>query len=188
MTGFAAQDARFDAGGWAAFPAPPPFTQRHLPDEPLIFCETVMTIPGDPAAAVALIDGPWTWWHSGRAANFRKNADGSTDQVLSPVWWYTTRIGMHMHPPAPLADASGTRLSIDFSRQFTGRATMDVIVERDRRLTIRGRFHGVENHVPLIPLWLVANIHMRAEAGTLRFPFPRGTGWPGLAAALGDSI
>ena len=104
--------------------------------------------------------------------------------MLSPVRWYTTRVGMRILPPIPVADAPGTRLRIHFSRQFTGLATMDVIQEGNGWLTIRGRFHSVEEHVPLVPHAIVEAIHLRAEAGTLLFPFPRGTGWRGLANAL----
>ncbi len=70
------------------------------------------------------------------------------------------------------------------TRHFVGMATMDVIDDAANHVRVCGRFHGVENHVPFIPLWMVIGIHLRAEAGNLLFPFPRGTGWPGLAQAL----
>jgi hypothetical protein len=182
---FRTDDTRFDSGDWTAMPASPPFSQRHLRGEKLIFCETVMAARGDCATAVDLIRGPWSWWHKGRSTDYRVEADGSSGQVLTPVWWYTTRIHLRILPPIPLPNSTpGVRLPIHMTRQFVGMATMDVIESGGGRLTICGRFHGVENRVPLIPLWMVSGIHLRAEAGTLLFPFPRGTGWRGLAEAL----
>ncbi len=99
MSTFRTEDERFDQGRWTTKAAPARFTQRHLDGEPLIFCETVMSVHGSLETAVNLIRGPWQWWRSGRITGYHVNADGSSDQVLSPVWWYTTRINLHILPP-----------------------------------------------------------------------------------------
>lgn len=179
------QDEFFDEPGWTWVRTDPPFTLRHRLQDGRIFCETAMTVPGKRDRAVQLLSGRWTWWRHGRATRFVAHADGSTDQVLSPVWWNTTRIGLHMMPPtASPFSQSAVRFPVTLSRHFVGPSTIDVVPEPTGLLTIRGRFHGIENHVPAVPAWLAALLHLSAESGTMPFPFPRGTGWRGLAAAL----
>ena len=51
-------------------------------------------------------------------------------------------------------------------------------------MMIRGRFHGVEYHVPAIPNKLAEGLHLDAESGTMPIPFPKGTGWVGLLNKL----
>lgn len=184
MADFAPHDDRFDAGDWMPLPVVPPFVQRRLRDTSRMYCETVMTARGDRDKAVAAIRGPWTWWDSGRTAAFRVNADGSTEQTLKPVWWYIAKVGCRTLPAIALAGApSAIRVPIHMSRDFVGLQTVDVFRGAHDSLTIRCRFHGVENHFP-VGKRLVVPFHLRAESGTLPFPFPRGTGWIGLARLL----
>jgi hypothetical protein len=184
MIAFVPRDEVFDEpDGWIVIPSDPPFRLRHKLKGRLMYCETLMTgVRGRRDVAARLLLGRWGWWKKGRAKRFRQNADGTSDQILTPVWWYTTRIGLHNGPATPIP--SGTRVPIVLYRMFQGSASIDVVDAADGTLTLRGRFHGVENHVPLIPLWMVVGVHLRAEAGILLFPFPRGTGWPGLARAI----
>jgi hypothetical protein len=35
-----------------------------------------------------------------------------------------------------------------------------------------------------MPLSMILNLHLGAEGGTLGFPFPKGTGFPGLVGRL----
>jgi hypothetical protein len=53
---------------------------------------------------------------------------------------------------------------------------------------IRGRFHKVIENVPGPPRDFVTESHLRAESGTLPFPFPKGTGWLGLRRRLAERL
>jgi hypothetical protein len=54
---------------------------------------------------------------------------------------------------------------------------MDVYPNRSGdAIIIRGRFHGVQYHVPGIPNKLAEWLHLDAESGTMPAPFPKGTG------------
>lgn len=164
------------------------FTQRYLDDGGLIVCETLMTVHGTTGMqpAIDLICGPWDWWDHGRITDFVPNADGSSDQILSPVWWFITRVGLHILPPADLPDhPKGKRMGLMLSGHFVGPSSMDVYPnERCDELIIRGRFHGVEYTMPAIPTMIAETLHMGAEAGTMPIPFPKGTGWVGLLHKL----
>jgi hypothetical protein len=52
------------------------------------------------------------------------------------------------------------------------------------KIIIRGRFHGVEYHVPAVPNVVAEWLHLDAESGTMPTPFPKGTGWVGLLHKL----
>ena len=139
----------------------------------------------DADAAVALIRGPWDWWEHGRIAGFTSNADGSSDQILSPVWWFITRVGLHIFPPVDLPDLKGRRVPLLLTEHFTGPTSMDVYLDASGdAIIIRGRFHGVQYHVPGIPNKLAEWLHLDAESGTMPAPFPKGTGWVGLLHKL----
>src|SRR5262245_35084543 len=92
-------DDQFDnpKGKWVETPVNEHVTQRYLDEPGLIICETLMTVHGttDLQPAIDLIDGPWDWWDHGRITDFVRNADGSSDQILSPVWWFVTRVSLH---------------------------------------------------------------------------------------------
>jgi hypothetical protein len=163
------------------------FQQRHLLKEGTIYCETLMIAhrTTETDAAVALIRGPWDWWQHGRITDFIANGDGSSDQILSPVWWFITRVGLHILPPVDLPDLEGWRVPLVLTKHFTGPTSMDVYPNQSGdAIIIRGRFHGVQYHVPGIPNKLAEWLHLDAESGTMPAPFPKGTGWVGLLHKL----
>ena len=173
------------------------FRQRYLRGEGPIYCETVMTVrkSTDYDAAIRLIRGPWDWWQHGRITDFTTNPDGSSDQILSPVWWFITRVGLHILPPVRLSAVNGRRVPLLLTGHFTGWSSMDVYPDEPAgALMIRGRFHGVEYQVPAIPDRVAEGLHLEAESGTMPSPFPKGTGWVGLlqkleaGAAVQDAI
>jgi hypothetical protein len=183
------RDDLFDnpTGDWVQSHLDEHFQQRYLDADGPIYCETLMTVHGttDAELALSLITGPWDWWEHGNIADFTTNEDGSTDQVLSPVWWFITRVGLHISPPVDLPDLHGQRVGLMLSGHFTGPSSMDVyLADRPDAMIIRGRFHGVEYKVPLIPDSLAEGLHLEAESGTMPSPFPRGTGWVGLLRRL----
>jgi hypothetical protein len=175
-------DDRFEREeGWEPYPCPEGFAQRYLRDSDRIYCETRMWAAGAAEAALREICGPWTWWLHGRTNGYRQIPDGSSEQVLSPFWWAHTRIVLHLFPPIPLVEG-GWRVPIELRRHLVGTASMDVLELQDGNgLEIRGRYHGVEDRIPMLPGPLAIPIHLRAEAGS---SFPRGTGWCGLRARL----
>jgi hypothetical protein len=181
------RDEKFEKeSGWTHFYQDERFDQRYLDRDGVMFCETLITVRCSLDAAVTLLRGPWTWWDHGRCLEFRLNIDESCDQILKPAAWFWTKIGMHIFPPMALPGTEGLRLPLVLSHHFVGTASFDVYPKRevDDTLIIRGRFHGVENHVPLIPLSMATKRHLRAEAGNFLFPYPRGTGWVGLHRRL----
>jgi hypothetical protein len=162
------------------------FDQRYLDDGDVIFCETLMSVRCTVEAAVSLFERPWTWWDHGRSIDFRVVHDRCTEQILAPVWWNWTRVGLRIFPPVDLPGSSGQRIPILLSKHYQGSASIDVYPHPSRgdAVLVRGRFHGVENHVPLVPFMLAERVHLRSEAGTLFLPFPKGTGWCGLYRRL----
>jgi hypothetical protein len=180
-------DERFNRpDGWAPYRCAQGFEQRHLHENHRMYCETRMRVECSSAAAAGEIAGEWTWWKHGVTSGFRRLDDGSSEQVLSPVWWYVTRIMLKVYPPVPLEHEDGVRIPITMSRHFKGAASFDLLTDPEPGwLTIRGRFHAVENHIPLIPIGLASKIHLRAEAGAY---VPRGTGWCGLRERLNAPV
>jgi hypothetical protein len=188
MASYQPGDERFAAGGWTDATRDPRFVQRRLRGERLIFCETVTRIRTNRDLVMSKLRGPWNWWALGRSIGFHRNADGSSDQTIAPIWWYIARVGCRVLPPVTLPDGErGVRLPIYLSRHFVGLQTIDLIDAADQHVIVRGRFHGVENHFPVGGIELVTTVHLGAESGTLFFPFPRGTGWVGLGRALEDA-
>ncbi len=182
------RDDLFDnpAGEWVHSYSDEHFRQRYLDQPGAIYCETLMTARGtsDVDAAIALICGPWDWWDHGRITDFTANEDNSSDQILSPVWWFITRVGLHLFPPVELPD-SKKRVPMLLTKHFTGPTSMDVYpAESGSAIIIRGRFHGVEYHVPAVPNMVAEWLHLDAESGTMPTPFPKGTGWVGLLHKL----
>ena len=183
------RDDLFDnaSGDWVQSHSDEHFQQRYLRNEGPIFCETLMTVHArlDSSAAINLICGPWDWWEHGRITDFTVNPDGSSDQILSPVWWFITRVGLHIFPPHDLPELKGRRAPLLLTRDFTGPSSMDVYPSPEgEAMIIRGRFHGIEYHVPAIPDKLAEGLHLEAESGTMPAPFPKGTGWVGLLHKL----
>lgn len=190
MTHVNLRDDVFDHpdGEWRHIHADEHFTQRFRRETgPPIWCETLMTVPGVTTvdAALSLICGPWNWWEHGNIAGFTRNADGSSDQTLSPVWWFVTRVNLHMFPPVPLPDLKGWRVPLLLTRHFDGPSSMDVYPDdRNNALIVRGRFHGVEYRFAAYLDRIAERLHLGAEAGTMPPPFPKGTGWVGLFRRL----
>ncbi len=76
---------------------------------------------------------------------------GTSDQILSPVWWFITRVGLHIYPPEPLPDRPGKRVPLMLSGHFEGPSSMDVYPsETGDSVIVRGRFHSVEYTMPAI--------------------------------------
>ena len=183
------RDDLFDnsAGDWVQTHLDEHFRQRYLRQEGPIYCESLMTVHGtmDADAAIGLICGPWDWWDHGRITDFTANEDGSSDQILSPVWWFITRVGLHVFPPVDLPDLKGRRVPVALTHSFTGWSSMDVYPnERGDAMMIRGRYHGAEFHGPAIARKFAEGLHLGAESGTMPIPFPKGTGWVGLLHKL----
>ncbi len=175
--------------GWIPRHPRPGYVQRHLPGKDLIVCETVLAIPGsaNPDDAVPLILGPWDWWLHGGAREFSLNNDGTSDQILLPVWWFITRVTLHILPPIALPGTAGVRIRLMLGRYFVGPATIDIFPDHSSRsLIIRGRFHGVEYTVPCLPTSCGCYLHLGAESGTMPFPFPKETGWVELERRVLD--
>lgn len=163
------------------------FQCRAVCEQGPIFCETLMTVRGthDIDAAIRLICGPWDWWGHGHTAGFTTNADGSSDQILAPVWWFITRVGLHIFPPADLPERKGRRVPLLLTGHFSGTSTMDVYPgESPDTLIVRGRFHGVDYTFPGVPNKVAEYLHLGAESGRMPVPFPKGTGWVGLRHRL----
>src|SRR5215471_1269021 len=109
------------SGDWVECYSDAHFRQRYLRRDGPIFCETVMTVRStDTETAIALIRGPWDWWQHGRISQFRRNPDGTNDQMLAPIWWFITRIGLHGLPPIDVPDGNGKRVSVLLKKHFTG--------------------------------------------------------------------
>jgi hypothetical protein len=181
------RDDVFDKpAGWIHYYKDGRFDQRYVGGADLIFCETIMNVRCTIEAAVSLLCSPWTWWEHGRSIDFHSNDDRTIEQTLAPVWWYWTRVGLRIFPPVSLAGLAGQRVPLLLSKHYQGPASLDVYPHPSQKdsVCIRGRFHGVENHVPFLPVMLAETVHLRAEAGTFLFPFPKGTGWCGLYRRL----
>jgi hypothetical protein len=179
-------DELFGAGLQADYYRDGHFQQSYLHRNGRLYCETLMVLRCPAEPAVEMVRGPWTWWDGGKVTGFRRLADESSLQVLAPVAWYLTRVGMRIYPPQPLEDRPGIRLPIRVSRHFIGTSTLDVW-ERAGLTYLRGRFHGVTSHVPLITSEFAGRMHLRAESGTFAPPFPSRTGWCGLCRRLENS-
>jgi hypothetical protein len=94
-------------------------------------------------------------------------------------------VRLHIFPAVALPDLKGRRVPLVLSEHFTGPCSMDVYPgESSKEVTIRGRFHGIEYHVPTIPNKVAEGLHLEAESGTMPAPFPKGTGWVGLLGKL----
>jgi hypothetical protein len=182
------RDDLFDSprGDWVDTYTDEHFKQRELQKSDLIYCETLMSVSNpDLEAAAALIMGPWDWWEHGRITDYRLNPDGSSDQTLAPVWWFITRVGLHIWPPVGLAGFTGKRMALMLTGHFEGPSSMDVYAHpRGDGIIVRGRFHGVEYKMPAVPDKLAERLHLGAESGTMPLPFPKGTGWVGLRRML----
>jgi hypothetical protein len=182
-------DDKFERGtGWIEFFKDDRFAQRYLVEGDLFFSETVMTVRSSKDAALTALQNPWTWWKNGKLLQFQRNPDMTCDLELKPIFWAATRVKHHILPLVPLSDQDGSRLIAILSHHFEGPATFDVYSMSGSKdsIAIRGRFQGVKNKLPIpfATTRMAAKIHLGAESGTLKFPFPKGTGWVGLYRQL----
>ncbi len=189
MNDFQPNDEKFDKGtGWTEFYRDSRFVQRYLVEGKRFFSETLMEVRCGKDAAVAMLQGSWTWWDNGKMLEFHKNPDMSCDMDLKPISWGPTIVHQHLLPPTELTNPKGIRLPALVSHHFLGSATFDVYdkPQGGGLIVVRGRFHGVESRIPIpfASTLMATKIHLRAESGTLSFPFPRGTGWVGLYRRL----
>ncbi len=187
LTAIRYRDEEFDKeAGWIQFHRDDRFEQRFLDKDCLMYCETLLHVQCSVGEAIDLLRGPWSWWDHGRSIDFHMNGDRSSDQYLKPANGFWTKIGIRIFPPVSMPGAGGLRLPLILWNHFVGTASYDIYPKPGDPdwITIRGRFHGVENHVPLVPLWMATRRHLRAEAGNFLFPYPKGTGWVGLYRRL----
>jgi hypothetical protein len=187
-------DDRFERGtGWIEFFKDNRFIQRYMVEGGAFFSETMMTVRSSKDAALTVLQNPWIWWQNGKVLQFQRNSDMSCDLELKPIYWAATRVMHHIFPPVPLSDKEGSRLIAILSHHFEGPATFDVYSSpgSGESIVVRGRFHGIKNKLPIpfATTTMAAKIHLGAESGTLKFPFPKGTGWVGLYRHLeGDKV
>lgn len=172
-------DDLFDGASLRTYHQDDHFNQRCADGGSRIVCETVMRARGAVEDAVALVRGPWIWWDHGRVLSYREGEKGVFVQVLAPIWWNSTRIHQEILQPVPLPGLDGVRVPIIMTHHLVGPATIDVFNRPGvpGEIIVRGRFHNVENHLPLIPMPLAAYIHLRTEAGNF---IPKNGGWRGL--------
>lgn len=169
--------------------------QTHRLEGGRIHSMTYVLLPGvDPhAVEAALIDEPWTWWKHGKISDWTRREDGGCKFVLSPVWPYVpSKVGIELEPrttdqrltqwgAVPFASYSAR-----FFADFEGPGGYDVLTLPDGA-ALRSRWDGVARVgvKKLMPLPMILGMHLGAEAGTVGFPFPKGTGFPGLIEKLG---
>ena len=173
--------------GWIQHYKDGRFDQRYRIENGLIFCETILTTRAATAAVVALLQQEWDWWDNGKLISYRRNSDGSSEMDLKPISWYFVNVHMRILPPEDLPEWKGIRLPVIYSRHFEGPSTIDVYPKPGgNEVVLRGRFQGVRHNLPMpfVPAGMVAKMHLNTESGTLRFPFPKGTGYFGLAQRL----
>lgn len=169
--------------------------QSHRLDGARMHTVTYVLVPGvDPAALeAALIDAEWSWWKNGKISKWTKRADGSCSFVLSPVWPFVpSKVGIDMEPrttteqPTPWgARIPITTCAVQFSGDFEGPGRYEIL-GLEGGSALRSVWAGVARLgiKKLMPLSMILNMHLGAEAGTLAFPLPKGTGFPGLVKRL----
>lgn len=159
-----------------------------------IFTTALFRFPGASVESLrrALLDGPWTWWRGGRVEKWTKRPDGTVWFRLWPMWLRSpASIGIELAPPARGTEldsgASRSKLVVSarFSENFVGPGRYEILDLPDGA-ALRSVWDGVERKgfALLMPARVLLDLHVRAELGTLRFPFPKGTGFGGLSAQL----
>ncbi len=177
-----------ESGSWIQFHKDMRFEQRYRIENDLIFCETIARIRSKPAEVVTQLQQAWDWWDYGKLISFKRNSDHSSDMELKPISRHITRVRIHILPQEELAQPKGIRLTVIYSHHLEGPSSIDVYPRAGtpEEVILRGRFHGVRHHIPVpfVQAESVAKTHLAAESGTLKFPFPKGTGYVGLARRL----
>ncbi len=106
--------------------------------------------------------------------------------MLWPMWLRSpATIGIELGPPVQAfetaaAGQSLTKLIVParFSKNFVGPGRYE-IVDRPDGIVLRSVFDGVRRtgFMRLFPAGVALGLHVKAEQGTLAFPFPAGTGF-----------
>ena len=78
-----------------------------------------------------------------------------------------------------------TTCAVQFSGDFEGPGRYEIL-GLEGGSALRSVWAGVARLgiKKLMPLSMILNMHLGAEAGTLAFPLPKGTGFPGLVKRL----
>jgi len=148
---------------------------------------TEATVPVAAAAddVVAALVEPWTWWKGGRVSGFERREDGGCRFVLWPAWLrLPARVGIELAAPRRGEEDGKTVLEARFFADFDGPGRYEV-AQAPHGSVLHAVWEGVAIRGPtsLVPR-MVLFFHVRSESGTLPFPLPRGTGYPGLLAHL----
>ena len=146
-----------------------------------------------PAAALrAVLEEPWSWWRRGRIRDWQREDDGGVRFVLWPIWPFVpSQVGIDMAAPAAAEEnfegavRSKTVLAARFFAGFEGAGRFEIL-DLGHGSLFRSVWDGVEPRGPagLLPVRVVHDLHVGAEGGTLPFPLPSGTGYPGLIERL----
>jgi len=156
---------------------------------------TVLRIAADPArVTAALAERPWSWWNHGKVIRWARRPDGGVRFILFPMWLRSpARVGVvELEPPVLVEERTTcgvvrpkTLLSARFFGDFRGPGRYEVLHVHGGAV-LRSSFEGVvrAGFTRLMPPGMVLDLHVRAESGRLRFPFPAGTGFGGLRDAL----
>lgn len=151
----------------------------------LLHSETTVPVAAPADDVVAALLEPWTWWKGGRVSGYERRDDGGCRFVLWPAWLrLPARVGIELAPPRRGKEDGRTVLDARFFADFDGPGRYEV-AQTPHGSVLRAVWDGVAVRGPtsLVPR-LVLFLHVRAETGTLPFPLPRGTGFPGLLAHL----
>ena len=170
---------------------PDPASQAARLDGDLMYSVTTFRFPGTSVEAIkgALLDRPWHWWKGGRVDKWTKLPDGGVRFVLWPMWLRSpASLGIELGPPVQtvettVAGESRPKLIVParFSLSFEGPGRYE-IVERPDGAVLRSVFDGVRRtgFMRLMTARQVLGLHVKAEQGTLSFPFPAGTGFAAI--------
>ncbi|MEM9598764.1 MAG: hypothetical protein AAGD06_31140 [Acidobacteriota bacterium] len=170
--------------------------QSHRREGRMLFTVTEIDLPGidGDGAHRALFEQPWGWWKGGRISKHRSAPEGGVSFELWPMWLRSpARVGIEMSAPVEAGaqrggDGEGPRTTVyrtRFFADFVGPGHYEVEHHADG-VRVRSVWDGVRatGVVRPMPAAVVMRLHLGAEAGTLPFPFPKGTGFPGLAKHL----
>lgn len=171
-----------------------PIQQSSSLDGKRIFSVTDVRLPGVASEAVlrAVLAEPWSWWRHGCIQGWKRKGDGGARFVLWPAWpLLPSRVGVDLAPPETTEeDFDGalrqkTVLACRFFAGFEGPGRYEIL-DLGGDSVFRSVWDGVEPRsiAALLPIQVTSDIHLRSERGTLLFPLPKGTGYPGLTEHL----